>query len=303
MAATLSPFGVVLNVPFGQDNWYQTHVITDFPRSIGVVPTNTTPNVGVYSFTFRCDEPMTILTAVNAPSTSYTIYDSNNNPLFPTYRNNTTLAPQASLKSGVDYTVELDWSSPINGGTIAFRFQGQYTPTVSTFFLDGFIDVSNSIPKTIDTYGQITYTFTNVPVVANQPISLCTAVNAREACTVTVTPSNPSIMSSSSTTLAPYASFLATVTPLFSGTVNLTVLVGINGVGTTTISPIIGKTYVGQSAIVSFANEATLKNQMQIRPKRLYDEMTVDEKNKRFAQMQTILNDTINETDMVVSMN
>lgn len=304
MAATLSPFGVVNTIPAGQNDWYGLHVTADTPRSFGVAPTTITAAAGVYSFSIRCDEPMTIITAVNAATTTYSIYDSNNNPLFSTYKNNTVLTAQTTLKSGVDYTVELVWTVAIPANTTAFRFQGQYTPTVSTFFLNGFVDVSANIPKTTDSFGQLTYTFTNVPVVANQPIALCQAVNARESCTVTVTPSNTSIMSSSSTALAPYASILATVTPLVTGTISVTVVVGIVGVGSTTTSAILGKTFVGQSAVVSYANDATSRsfNQMLIRPKRVYDELTVDEKNKRFANMQTLLNDTPNETDMVVSM-
>ena len=133
-----------------------------------------TANRGI-SYGFRCNMTGSLKAYVNANTTNIMLMDTNGNVLVSTFNTTTTLTQLYNITKGNQYYIFISFTAAITAGTLLAGFQLTTTPSVSNYFNGGFITTNplpTGITATYDTYGQVTYNFTNVPVTANTSLSL-----------------------------------------------------------------------------------------------------------------------------------
>lgn len=210
--------------------------------STAILPINTS-----YVFGIRPSVSGTLRALVNATTTNLSLLDSNGNVIVSTF-NSIALANVATVTMGNQYYVNVSTAAvTVAAATTFFSLQMQTTFSVSNYFRDGFKTVQPYIPgitSSYDSFGQLTWTFTNVSLTAGQTAGLTLGFSgiAIQGGTLSQTSSDTTVFPTvtSDNFLANTAfqfSFQALKTTVFTGTITVTVAnvgtsVNLNTLGT-----------------------------------------------------------------------
>lgn len=187
------------------------------------------------SFTISSAKSLQLYASVNLSSTSFEIKDIRGNPVTSVRQSPLTSTLIFTMNPNDTYIVTVFSTVTVLINTILLNLSGFVTPTVASFFEAGF---ENQIPSSltsvtnaIDSFGQVTYTFTNFPCIANTPLNLTIAKFALQSGTVLVTSSNSNVFTSFADPFNVYSSLYIIVRPNITTNFTGTITISINGVG------------------------------------------------------------------------
>lgn len=145
--------------------------------SVGAISANTLDNIS-----FMPEQSGALWVSVAVNTTSLRLYNSTGSNILSSSVNSTTLGVLANVTAGTEYILQVVNTANILAATVAATLQYKTSPTVSTYFPDGFVDQiaasSPNVTVVVDQYGSLLYQFTNYPITTLTPFNIAYASDA-----------------------------------------------------------------------------------------------------------------------------